>query len=165
MKIIRYVYIFLHLISLSVSYYLDKIVQDLRSAMIRNDQGFRDQYFHDIIIADIESYTKMMAIFGTVVFVFSIIFWITHLIRFPNNKLVKTLAVIDVVLLILFTVWAVIIYSSPSHISFDEISLVWMLFFVINIIFGWLILSKGSEDDNTRKVKEDETLLDQLEFS
>lgn len=147
---------------------MNTAIEDLRRAITRNNQGFRDDFLHNILAEDIASYTVLVVGLSLIIFIFSIAFWAVLMYRYRSGKTIKTFGVIDIVLLIVFSIWSCIILYRPTHISFDEVSKVWLVFGGLNVIFGWLSITADKGEPYVKKEVpkkfEDESILDQVDF-
>ncbi len=92
---------------------------------------------------------------------FSFVFFIPFLILFIKQlRLRKVLALIGIVLSTVMIVWDLMMITSPSHISFDEVGLAWMAYGICSAVLFVLFLLKSKEQTNS----EVDDIIDDVEF-
>lgn len=77
----------------------------------------------------------------------------------------KVISIIGICFAGLFIIWDIIMLSNPAGISFDEVGLFWILFFMTALIFSILALIQSIFfKGNFNYGKTNETVIDDLEF-
>ena len=98
----------------------------------RMEYIFSDFSFSSISYSKI---TEEAALSTGIIFCFFIFMFLFGLLR-VKTRTSKVLSIIGGVLSFCFVVWAIVVFMSPSAISFDEVFFVWLLFSLIVISFS-----------------------------
>ncbi len=110
-KIINYIGVGLSIILMVMSfYYIDEVEK------LRVETPF------EVIYSHAESITKQVGVYSLFIFIF---FLLLFIINYTNQK---KMSMIGIGLTILIIIWDLIMLSSPSHISFNEVGYAWMIY-------------------------------------
>lgn len=98
----------------------------------RMEYIFSDFSFSSVSYSKI---TEEAALSTGIMFCFFIFMFLFGLLR-VKTRTSKVLSIIGGVLSFCFVVWSIVVFMSPSAISFDEVFFVWLLFSLIVISFS-----------------------------
>ncbi len=81
-----------------------------------------------------------------------------------KNNIVKSIGIIGIILSVLMICWDIVMMGAPMAISFDEVGVAWLAYFMTCLAFSIVMLVQCTKSLPKHKLSPKENVLDDLEF-
>lgn len=134
----------------------------------KSQMAYESAYYDsDIVLRETErTLLNVHSAIGTITLILMVFYIVLYSIsmRKVQNKVVKTIGVIGIILSVFMICWDFVMMGAPLAISFDEVGMAWFVYFLTCTAFSIVMLIQYNRNIKVKKVLYKENVLDDLEF-